>query len=67
MLGESLWRHAVEASVGPDGVVVGSPGVDDRPNVGDVTEQMFVEAFVTEPTVEALDEPVLLRLARRCE
>lgn len=50
--------------MGPDGVIVGTPGVDDRPSVGDVTEQMLIEAFVAEPAVEALDKPVLLRLAR---
>ena len=49
--------------MGLDGVIVGPPGVDDRPSVGDVTEQMLIEAFVAEPAVEALDEPVLLRLA----
>ncbi|GCE89035.1 hypothetical protein MSKU15_0636 [Komagataeibacter diospyri] len=49
--------------MGPHGVVVGPLGVNDRPSVGDVAEQVFVEAFVTELTVEALDEPILLRLA----
>lgn len=64
MLGESLWHHAIEAGVGPDGVVVGSPGVDERPSADDAAEQMLVEAFLMEPTDEALYEPVLLRLAR---
>lgn len=64
MLGESLWRHAIEAGVGPNGVVVGTPVFDDRPRVGEVAEQMLVEAFVTEPAIEALNEPVLLLLAR---
>lgn len=50
--------------MGPDGVVVGSPVVDDRPSMADVAEQMLVEAFVPEPPVETLDEPVLLRLSR---
>lgn len=50
--------------MGPDGVVVGPPDVDDRPSVGEVAEQMLVEAFVTELAVETLDAPVLLRLAR---
>ena len=63
-MSESLWRHAIEAGVGSDGVVVGPPGVDDRPRVGEVVEQMLIEAFVAEPAVEALDEPVLLRLSR---
>lgn len=64
MLSESLWRHAVQAGVGPDGVVVGLPGVDNCPSMGEVAEQMLVEAFVAEPAVETLDEPVLLRLGR---
>lgn len=63
VLNESLWRHAIEASMGPDSLVVGPPDVDDRPSVGDIAEQVVVEAFVREPAVEAFDEPVLLRLA----
>lgn len=50
--------------VGPDGVIGGSPGVDERPSADDAAEQMLVEAFVMEPADEALDEPCLLRLAR---
>jgi len=57
VLSGSLWRHAIAAGVGPAGVVVGTPGVDDRPSVGDIAEQVLVEAFVTEPVVETLDEP----------
>lgn len=63
MMSESLRRHAVEAGVGSDDVVVGAPSLDDRAGVAEVAEQMLVEAFVTEPAVEALGEPVLLRLA----
>jgi hypothetical protein len=36
-----------------------------RRAAGRGTKQMLVQAFVVEPAVEALDEPVLLRLARR--
>ncbi len=49
--------------MGPDDVIVGLPGVDDRPSVDEVSEQVLVEAFVPELAVEAFDEPVLLRLA----
>ncbi|KXV09453.1 hypothetical protein AD930_02705 [Acetobacter malorum] len=55
MLSESLWRHAIEAGVGSDSILVGPPGVDDRPSVGEVAEQVLVEAFVAEPAVETLD------------
>lgn len=50
--------------LGPEGVVVSPPCVDNRSGVAEVTEQVLVEEFVTEPAVEALDEPVLLRLSR---
>lgn len=49
--------------MGPDGIVVRPQALDDRTGVGEVAEQVLVEAFVTEPAVEALDEPVLLRIA----
>lgn len=62
MLSESLWCHAIEAGVGPDGVVVGAPVLDDSPPVDDVTEQVLIEAFVTEPAVETLDEPVASKI-----
>lgn len=42
----------------------GAPGVDDRAGVAAVVEQVLVEAFVSEPAVETLDEPVLLWLSR---
>lgn len=50
--------------MGPDSVVVGPPGVDDRPSVGKVAKQVLVEAFVAEAAIETLDEPVLLRFSR---
>jgi len=46
-------------------VVVGSPYFDDPPRRGQAAEQVLVQTLVAEPAVEALDEPVLLRLARR--
>lgn len=43
---ERLWRHAIQAGMRPDSVAVGPPGVDDRPSVDKVAEQVLVEAFV---------------------
>ena len=51
--------------VWPDVVLVVPPGAEHEPGVGQRGEQRLVEAFVTQATVEALDEAVLHRLARR--
>ena len=40
-------------------IVVGFPGRDDPPCVGKVVEQVLIQAFVAQPSVEALDEAVL--------
>lgn len=66
-MSDSLGRHAIEAGARPDGVIVGPPVLDDLPSMGDVTEWVHIQAFVTEPPVENLDEPVLLWLARHRE
>lgn len=50
--------------MGPDGIVVSAPGLNDRAGVGEDSEQMLSEAFVPKPALETLDEPVLLRPAR---
>ena len=46
-------------------VVVDAPCFDDPTRGSPAAAQVFVQAFVTEPAVNALDKPVLLRLARR--
>lgn len=46
-------------------VVIMSPGGEHRPSLRQAGEDRLVEAFVPEPGVEALDKPVLLRLAPR--
>ena len=46
-------------------VVVGPPCGDDPAGVGEPVEQVFVEAFIAQATVEAFDEAVLHRFARR--
>ena len=51
--------------VRPDLVVVMAPALDDEPSFGQAGEHLLVQALVAEPAVEALHEPVLLRLARR--
>ena len=51
--------------VRPDELVVEPPAVDDDASLGEAGEDLLVEAFVAQPAVEALDEAILLRLARR--
>jgi hypothetical protein len=49
----------------PDLVAVVPPGSEHGPGLGQRGEQRLVEAFVAQATIEALDEAVLHRLARR--
>ncbi len=51
--------------VRPDGVVVVLPGVQQSAGLRQRREQGLVEAFVAQAAVEALDEGVVGRLARR--
>src|SRR3989344_2697419 len=51
--------------VGPDVVVVDAPALDDGAGFGQEGEDLLVQALVPQPAVEALDEAVLLRPARR--
>jgi len=46
-------------------IVVDAPALDDGTGFGQGGEELLVQAFITEPAVEAIDEAVLLRLARR--
>ena len=46
-------------------VVAVAPAVQHPAGVGETVEDLLVEAFVTKPAIEALDEAVLLGLARR--
>lgn len=45
-------------------VVVFAPSLDDRLSLGQREELIVVEAFLTQPPVEALNERILVRLAR---
>jgi len=49
----------------PDVIVVVPPSVEHEADVGQRREQRFVEAFVPQAPVEAFDEAILHRLARR--
>jgi hypothetical protein len=49
----------------PLAVVVAPPCFDDAARLAEAGEQVLVETLVTQPPDEALDEAVLLRLARR--
>jgi hypothetical protein len=46
-------------------VIVEAPCLDDFPSLAEGCEDMLVEALIAKFTVEALDERVLCRLARR--
>lgn len=52
------------ARVGPVMVVILPPGAEHLPGMSHAGEDGLVETFVAEPGIEALDEPVLLGLAR---
>lgn len=60
-------REAAERTVRPVGVVLDSPPLDNRTGVGHVDEPVLVQAFIAQPTVEALDVGVLHGLARTDE
>ena len=51
--------------MGPVVVVIVPPSGEHRTGLRQAGEDRLVEAFVSETGVEALDEPVLLRFARR--
>ena len=54
-----------ERGVRPLGVIGVDPTDEDRARLSDVEEQRLIEQFVSRATIEALDEPVLRRLAQR--
>jgi hypothetical protein len=57
--------EAAKARVRPVGVVVLLPYLDQPTSARQVAEHVRIEALVAEATVQALDEAVLHRLARR--
>jgi len=58
-------RQPAQFRVRPLLVVVPPPGPQHGAGVGQRAEQLLVELLVPDAAVEALDEAVLLRLARR--
>ena len=51
--------------MGSFGVVVSDPGADQFAGMGQVAEQGLVKKLVAQPAVEAFDESILHRFARR--
>ena len=58
-------REPAEARVRPLGVIVLAPGFEHDARMGQRAEQRLVQELVAEPAIEALDERVLGRFARR--
>ena len=56
-------RLITEGRVRPPGVVVCDPCTDQTPGMGEIPEQVFVRAFVPEPSIERLAECVLRGLS----
>jgi len=56
--------HAAKAAVRTHGVVVRPPCLNDPSRRNQRGEQVLVQAFVTQATIERFHEAVLLRLAR---
>ena len=56
-------RLVAERGMRPGRIVIGDPGADDPPCVDHTEEQALVQQLVAHPTVEALAEAVLHRLA----
>jgi hypothetical protein len=60
-------RPIVKRAVWPVVIVIVTPAFDLLPRIGEIEEHFHVQAFVAEPTVEALDEAVLDWLSRTNE
>ena len=58
-------RKPVKARMRPLGIVVKRPRLDHLPGMSVAGEQVLVQAFIPQSAVEALDKPVLHRLAGR--
>ena len=54
--------HVAEGTVGPDGIVVHAPGLDDLARVRQAEEPVLVQALVAESAVETLDVGVRVAL-----
>jgi hypothetical protein len=58
------WWQIAERAVRPDGVVVVLPDRQGFTRMGERSEERLVQQLVAQLAVEALDEGILLRLAR---
>ncbi len=56
-------RDVAQGVVRAETIVVEAPRLDGVPGLGQAKESVFVEALVAEPSVEALDVGILVRLA----
>lgn len=63
--GETCGGLAAKGRMGPRGVVIGDPSLDQVAGMGQVPEQGLVQKLVSHPAVEAFDESILHRFARR--
>lgn len=64
-IGEVGGCHAAEAAVRTHGVVVRAPCLDDPSRRSQRGEQVLVQTFVAQATIERFHEAILLRLAGR--
>lgn len=63
--GKFNWREPIKVQIRSECVAVDPPFYDDVAGLRQAGEEMLIEAFVTQPAAEALDEAILDRLARR--
>lgn len=62
-LGEDVWRQAFKRCEESLGIVAGPPSFDDVFCLREVLEDVFVQAFITQPAVEAFDKGILHGIA----
>ena len=58
------WRQVAQCAVRAHLVIVPAPFLDDPSGLSQAAKPVFVQTFVPELAVEALDEGILRRLAR---
>ena len=61
---ELLGRQVTQARMGAFPIVLDAPRFDLVPRIVERNENVFIQAFVAQPCIEALDVRVLNRLAR---
>lgn len=58
-----MWCESVEARLGPFQIVVGSTVFNDFTGMSITGEEMFIQAFIPQPAIEALHKAILHRLS----